>query len=75
MSYHVYLVTDPNGCWPLITNCAIPWKAMRGDLLLVYPRGSYTTLQLALVVADEIRTVAAEQEGTPLQRAARFAEC
>jgi hypothetical protein len=71
MRYHVYLVTDLKGCWPLITNCALPWKAMRGDLLLVYPRGSYASLQLALVVADEIRTVAAEQRGTPLERVAQ----
>lgn len=71
MRYHVYLVTDPNGCWPLITNCALPWETMRRDLLLVYPRGSYANLQLALVVADEIRTVAAEQHGTPLERAAQ----
>lgn len=70
MRYHVYLVTDPNGCWPLIMNCALPWRTMRGDLLLVYPRGNYTNLQLALVVADEIRTVAAEQQGTPMERMA-----
>ncbi len=70
MSYHVYLLTDPNGCWPLITNCALPWKAMRSELLLICPRGHYSTLQLALVVAEEIRSVAAEQGTTALVLAA-----
>jgi hypothetical protein len=72
MNYNVYLVTDPRGCWPLITNCTLPWPAMRSGLVLVYPRGTFGTLPEALGAAAEIRAVAAEQEGTPLELAERM---
>jgi hypothetical protein len=69
MSYHLYLVTDPNGCWPLLSETPLPWRSMRTDYLLIFPRGRFGTMEEALEAAAEVRRIAAEQEGTPLQRA------
>jgi hypothetical protein len=69
MSYHVYLITDVEGCWPLIAHSALPWRDMRTDLLLVYPRGDFEHIEDALALASVIRAVASQQPGTPRQLA------
>jgi hypothetical protein len=61
MRHYVYLITDRDGCSPLLAIRPLPWRLLR-ELpgFLVLPRGSYVRLEHALAVCEEIEAVEEE---------------
>jgi hypothetical protein len=58
MSFHVYLLTDEFGSWPLLTSHALPWKGLRTPPLTLLPLGSFDLLDEALQCAAEFGSAA-----------------
>ena len=70
MRYHIYLMTDSEGCSSLLSTRPLPWRTLR-ELpgLLVLPRGSYVRLEHALAVCDEIEAIQKELAAEPADTA------
>lgn len=61
MPYHVYLLSDADGCSPLLTTRPLPWRRLRQlDGLLMLPRGSFVRLDHALEAVEQILDVEEE---------------
>lgn len=56
--FHVYLLTDDNGSWPLLSFHELPWEGLRTPPLTLLPLGSFDLLDEALRCAAGFGTAA-----------------
>jgi hypothetical protein len=51
--FHVYVLTDDAGSWPLLTFHELPWQGLRTPPLTLLPLGEFDLLDDALACAAD----------------------
>ena len=61
MSFHVYMLTDETGSWPLLSFHELPWQELRTPPLTLLPLGRFELLHDALRRAAEFGAATLER--------------
>ena len=51
--FHVYVLTDDTGSWPLLTFHRLPWQGLRTPPVTLLPLGEFDLLDYALRCAAD----------------------